>query len=90
MTHINTCTYLQFQGTWYQIERYDAVQTSCIGMKLTYNADSNEFGVLSYEVSDGELSTAKGTGRLSPDGTGKLSVAMSEGINLSSFINIIG
>ncbi|XP_050551204.1 uncharacterized protein LOC118275267 isoform X3 [Spodoptera frugiperda] len=68
----------QFQGTWYQIERYDAVQTSCIGMKLTYNADSNEFGVLSYEVSDGELSTAKGTGRLSPDGTGKLSVAMSE------------
>ncbi|KAF9407326.1 hypothetical protein HW555_012606 [Spodoptera exigua] len=69
----------EFQGTWYQIERYDAVRTSCIGTRLRYDSESNEFEVLSYEVSDGELSTAEGSARLvSSDGTAKLSVVMSE------------
>ncbi|XP_022817976.1 uncharacterized protein LOC111350579 [Spodoptera litura] len=77
----------QFQGTWYQIERYDAVQTSCIGLKLTsYNSESNEFEVLSYEVSDGELSTVEGTGQLSTDGTGRLSVVMSEGNSATTIL----
>nr|QNT08914.1 polycalin [Spodoptera littoralis] len=77
----------RFQGTWYQIERYDAVQTSCIGLKLTsYNSESNEFEVLSYEVSDGELSTVEGTGQLSTDGTGRLSVVMSEGNSATTIL----
>lgn len=55
--------FLQFAGTWYQIERYPYPQVSnegtCVGTR--YTQSNNGLNVLNWEVIDGTLNTIEGS-----------------------------
>uniref|UniRef100_A0A2H1WEV9 SFRICE_011468 n=1 Tax=Spodoptera frugiperda TaxID=7108 RepID=A0A2H1WEV9_SPOFR len=68
----------QFQGTWYQIKRYDPVTPSCVGTRLTQ--DSDNINLMSYEVVDGQFSIKHRRGRInSTDNIGQFSLFMPVG-----------
>ncbi|KAF9806882.1 hypothetical protein SFRURICE_005839 [Spodoptera frugiperda] len=69
---------VQFQGTWYQIKRYDPVTPSCVGTRLTQ--DSDNINLMSYEVVDGQFSIKHRRGRInSTDNIGQFSLFMPVG-----------
>ncbi|KAJ8723730.1 hypothetical protein PYW07_007710 [Mythimna separata] len=78
-------------NSWYQIERYDAVgDRSCIGTRLTFNEETSNIQVLSFEVVNEELLTTEGSGKLdSTDGSGIFTVVMDDGEETETTIYIL-
>ncbi|CAH0594385.1 unnamed protein product [Chrysodeixis includens] len=61
---------VDFAGNWYQTAQYDPLQgRSCAGTRFSYNAVSEEIGIVDYFVVNAELETREATGTASGDGT---------------------